>query len=583
MKSALIIGNNQYNDPKLAPLKTPEADTRELAKVLRAKHIGDFDEVVSLTDPTELKSRRAISRFLSNRKPDDLVLLYFSGHGVLDERGSLFLALKDTQTDSLNATAISSSFLSYELDKCRSRRQILILDCCNSGAFERGTKGEAKAITEGTFGGSGSGRVVLTATDSTQFAFEGDRIIQQSELSLFTHFLLEGLKTGAADLNNDGNVSLDEWYEYSYSKITEVTPKQVPHKWSYRQQGDLIVARNPFVREKDALASHPLRATLDQKLLDYRQHKITLDPQELEVIAAELAESGLQLGDAHKQLLLFSALAHGEGARWLESSGPRGPEWLRQAYQDESCPEEARLGAAGLLGTLEDGPTYERLLDRIQHEGETAKKDAWLDLLTQYLNSSAQAHRLPWQISRLILPRLIRLQLKQGAEERARMSRLAGAIAPACALIGIVLRWQNDPAFEVIGAIVLVLIAAIVAIAFAQAITFLALLSRRWPLLGQVLVAAGAGSALGAILFLILANQMQVGYAGGLIAVMQSLAYRPKAKFSSAPLAIVAALLVFPFTVLMADKMDTFLLTKIGYAVSASLFSYTYVSSVKKQ
>jgi uncharacterized caspase-like protein/cytochrome b len=583
MKSALIIGNNQYNDPKLAPLKTPEVDTRELAKVLRAKHIGNFDEVSSLTDPTELKSRRAISRFLSNRKPDDLVLLYFSGHGVLDERGSLFLALKDTQTDSLNATAISSSFLSYELDKCRSKRQILILDCCNSGAFERGTKGEVKAISEGTFEGSGSGRVVLTATDSTQFAFEGDQIIQQSELSLFTHFLLEGLKTGAADLNNDGNVSLDEWYEYIHSKITEVTPKQVPHKWSYRQQGDLIIARNPFIKEKDASASHPLRATLDQKLLDYRQHKITLDPQELEVMAAELAESGLQLGDAHKQLLLFSALAHGEGARWLESSGPKGPDWLRQAYQDESCPKEARLGAAALLGTLEDRPTYERLLDRIRQEGELEKRDAWLDLLTHYLNSSAQSHRLPWQISRLISLRLIRLQLKQDGHERARMSRLAGSVAPACALIGIILRWSNDPAFEIVGAIVIMLIAAVLAIAFAQVITSLALLSRRWPVLGQVLASATTGSALGAILFLLLANQMQVGYAGGLIAVMQSLASRPKAKFSTARLATVAALLVFAFTSLMTDTMDRFLLTKIGYAFSASLFSFTYVYAVRKQ
>src|SRR5574341_489355 len=171
MKYAIIIGNNKYRDPKLAQLKTPEADARALAKVLRAKNIGNFDEVTSLVNQTESRSRRAISEFLSNKKPDDLVLLYFSGHGVLDARGSLFLALKDTQTRSLNATAISSSFITYEMDNCRSRQQILILDCCKSGALARGTKGQQKAVTQSTFEGSGSGRVVLTASDSTQFAF----------------------------------------------------------------------------------------------------------------------------------------------------------------------------------------------------------------------------------------------------------------------------------------------------------------------------------------------------------------------------------------------------------------------------
>ena len=260
MKYALIIGNNQYNDPKLAQLKTPEADARALARVLRAKNIGNFDEVSTVLNQTESKSRRAIGEFLSNKKPDDLVLLYFSGHGVLDGRGSLFLALKDTQTRSLNATAISSSFISYEMDNCRSRRQILILDCCNSGAFARGTKGEQKAITKTTFEGSAFGRVVLTASASTQFALEGDQVITRTDFSLFTHFLLEGLKTGEADTNNDGRISLDEWYDYSYTKIISTTPQQIPHKWSYNQQGELIIANNPFLKKNGAEVSASLHS-----------------------------------------------------------------------------------------------------------------------------------------------------------------------------------------------------------------------------------------------------------------------------------------------------------------------------------
>jgi hypothetical protein len=257
MKYALVIGNDRYDDPKLAKLKTPGADTWALSHVLRDEKIGGFDSVTPLVNQTEAEVRRAVSSFFADKKPDDLVLVYFSGHGVLDDRGRLFLALQDTHTTLLNATAIASTFISDEMDRCRSKRQILILDCCHSGAFTRGTKaGDQKAVTEATFEGSGYGRVVLTASDSTQYALEGDQVISETDLSLFTHFLLKGLKSGYADINNDGFVTLDEWYDYAYEQILSATPKQVPHKWSYHQQGDLVIAKNPHGKP----ASHNLSA-----------------------------------------------------------------------------------------------------------------------------------------------------------------------------------------------------------------------------------------------------------------------------------------------------------------------------------
>src|SRR5687767_8361235 len=275
MKYALIIGSNKYDDQKLAQLKTPAADSQALAKILDDKAIGSFDEVTPLINQTETRVRRAISAFLTNKKPDDLVLLYFSGHGILDDRGRLYLALKDTQVKILKATSIPSSFIADEMDSCRSKRQILILDCCHSGAFERGTKGEQKAITETTFEGSGFGRVVLTASNSTQYAMEGDQVIKQTELSLFTHFLLEGLKTGEADVKNDGHISLDEWYDYTYARVISETPKQVPHKWSYNQQGDLIIAKNPYVKKKVVELPYELLQALESQFVSIRESGVT--------------------------------------------------------------------------------------------------------------------------------------------------------------------------------------------------------------------------------------------------------------------------------------------------------------------
>jgi hypothetical protein len=275
MKYALIIGNNKYDDPKLAQLKTPAADSQALAKVLDDKTIGSFDEVTPVINQTETMVRRIIGAFLTNKKPDDLVLLYFSGHGILDDRGRLYLALRDTQVNLLKATSIPSSFIADEMDSCRSKRQILVLDCCHSGAFGRGTKGEQKAVTETTFEGSGFGRVVLTASDSTQYAFEGDQVIKQTELSLFTHFLLEGLKTGEADANNDGHISLDEWYDYTYGKVISETPRQVPHKWSYNQQGDMIIAKNPYVKKRVVELPYELVQALESQFVSIRESGVT--------------------------------------------------------------------------------------------------------------------------------------------------------------------------------------------------------------------------------------------------------------------------------------------------------------------
>ena len=106
---ALVIGNSQYDDQTLSQLKTPEADVQSLVAALCDPDIGDFDKVEDMINPSGNSVRRAISAFYLQKKSDDLLLLYFSGHGVLDSQGRLFLAVKDTQRELLNATAIPAS------------------------------------------------------------------------------------------------------------------------------------------------------------------------------------------------------------------------------------------------------------------------------------------------------------------------------------------------------------------------------------------------------------------------------------------------------------------------------------------
>ncbi len=242
-KYALIIANTQYSDPRLAQLTAPGKDAEAFAKLLKAPDLACFDEVITLVNRSSYDARRAIARFFAEKKSEDLLLLYFSGHGVRDEQGRLFLATRDTDNGILEATAIPSDFVTRLMDNCRSKRQLLILDCCNSGAFAYGTKAAAGASMGmgSAFEGNGYGHVVLTATDATQYAYEGDQVIGQgTSNSLFTHFLIKGLE-GEADANGDGMISADDLYDYASDQVRRATPNQKPEKFAYHQQEQIIL------------------------------------------------------------------------------------------------------------------------------------------------------------------------------------------------------------------------------------------------------------------------------------------------------------------------------------------------------
>jgi hypothetical protein len=87
--------------------------------------------------------------------------------------------------------------------------------------------------------------VVLTSSSATEYAFEGSELTQAAgRPSVFTSALVEGLRTGEADLDADGEISVNDLYDYTYRKVRERTPGQAPMKWSFGVEGDLVVARS---------------------------------------------------------------------------------------------------------------------------------------------------------------------------------------------------------------------------------------------------------------------------------------------------------------------------------------------------
>ena len=170
---ALVVATSTYTDPGLRQLRAPARDADDLAQVLADPGIGGFTVTTVIDQPAQ-QIRLAIEDFLDGRGTGDLLLVYLSCHGLLDARRRLYFAATDTRKDRLGATGVESAWVLDQLEHCRARRQVLILDSCFSGAFAHGAKGEADLGLRDRFLGQGRGRVVLTASTATEYSFEGD-------------------------------------------------------------------------------------------------------------------------------------------------------------------------------------------------------------------------------------------------------------------------------------------------------------------------------------------------------------------------------------------------------------------------
>jgi ABC-type multidrug transport system ATPase subunit len=243
-RSALIVASDQYSDPGLRRLRAPVVDARTLAGVLRNPAIGGFEVRTLLNEPAHMVNL-AVEEFFADRRPGDLLLVHFSGHGVKDEDGELYFAAANTMLGRLGATAVPAEFVSRRMTRSRSRRVVLLLDCCYAGAFERGMVARTGVDMgiEQQFGGRG--RAVITASSAMEYAFEAGELAGTRDVppSVFTSALVQGLETGEADRDQDGLVGLDELYDYVYDKVRAATPNQTPGKWTFGMEGELYIAR----------------------------------------------------------------------------------------------------------------------------------------------------------------------------------------------------------------------------------------------------------------------------------------------------------------------------------------------------
>jgi tetratricopeptide (TPR) repeat protein len=216
-----------------------------MRSVLEDPRIGGFAVTLCQDAPSHVW-RTLIVEFFTSNDPDELLLLYISGHAVKDKAGKLYFAATDTRTDRLLATAIPASFIYDALSGAPRRRVLLILDTCFSGAFATGIKA-AQAVNFADYFDEGAGVAVLAASGAIQHAL-GDRNDAHIRPSLFSRHIIEGLRSGKADLDGDGEVSVEDLFGYVSHKVRGETGHQQPEKWHFGVGADLALASNPFPR-----------------------------------------------------------------------------------------------------------------------------------------------------------------------------------------------------------------------------------------------------------------------------------------------------------------------------------------------
>jgi len=243
---ALLIGTAEY-ESGFKPLLVAAENVRRLEQVLKDPGIGGFD-VNSLITPDHSTMREEAETWLRLRTKEDLALLYITGHGVKDIDRKLYFAAKNTRKlneELVASTAIAASDVRTYLRQCKAINQIVILDCCFSGAFADvlAMDDESVDIESALVEPAKEGRVVLTSSSSVQYSFAE----QGASLSIYTQYLIEGLETGAADLNSDGAISVDEIHQFVSRKVQEVSSAMTPRIFVLKDEGyNLRLSKAPL-------------------------------------------------------------------------------------------------------------------------------------------------------------------------------------------------------------------------------------------------------------------------------------------------------------------------------------------------
>lgn len=217
---ALIIGVEKYDGLPAATYAKDDAATA--ADFVRAMGVPARN-VVTLTDSHATRSAmvKQLENWLAKNTDDtSTVYFYFSGHGAPDPAtGQAYLVPFDGDPQYLAETAYPLKRLYEKLGALKSKRTIVMIDSCFSGAggrsvLAKGTRPLVSNIDTGV-SSAGGNIAVLTASGANQISGTND----EKGHGLFTYYLFNGLNGAAQD--SSGRVTLQSLYNYLKPKVMD--------------------------------------------------------------------------------------------------------------------------------------------------------------------------------------------------------------------------------------------------------------------------------------------------------------------------------------------------------------------------
>lgn len=202
MRKALVIGIDKY---PVSPLRGCVNDAISISRLLKRNGDGSPNFGVRLiTNPPDTTDIPTIKHLIEElfEVPNDVVLLYYAGHGLLKSTGG-YIVTSDFRK--YNEGMSMHEILELATNS-KATSKIIILDCCHSGSFAASSLGDlniSNLCNELT---------VITASRDIESAAESN-----NGHGVFTSLLIDALQGGAADIR--GNITAGSIYAYVDSAL----------------------------------------------------------------------------------------------------------------------------------------------------------------------------------------------------------------------------------------------------------------------------------------------------------------------------------------------------------------------------